>query len=370
MPIHIIQLAAVVLLTLLPSFCHADILIGQTAAFTGASSVSVKECTDGANLYINSVNAKGGVFGQRIKLISLDDGIEPERSVTNAKVLLDQGVLALFLTRGTPNTLAILPLLDKYQTPLVAPSTGAMPLHKPVNQWVFNVRTSYQREAERVVQHLQLIGLSKLAIIQVDDSFGSDAVQGALRALSDARLAPVSHMRFDRAQPKFSSWMNKVVDSAPQAVLFIGSAATVADGIAQLRASGSRAQAVTLSNNASAGFIKALGVNSRGVVVSQVFPYERSTSLAFVREAMDLAKSAGNVELTPQSLEGFAAAKVLVEALRRAGPKPTRQILRAALDGMRSYDLGGLSLGYNPSSHSGLDFVDLAIIDSSGRYMR
>jgi branched-chain amino acid transport system substrate-binding protein len=69
-------------------------------------------------------------------------------------------------------------------------------------------------------------------------------------------------------------------------------------------------------------------------------------------------------------LEGFAAAKVLVEGLRRSGPKPSRERLQAALEGMQKFDLGGLELSYTPTDHSGLDFADLSIITADGKFRR
>ena len=137
----------------------AQIVIGQTAGITGTAAAGVKETTDGAKLYLDSVNAKGGVNGQTIELISMDDKFDPKLAAANAKVLItEKNVVALFLNRGTPHTQAIMPLLAEYKVPLVGPSTGAMALHKPVNPWVFNVRATYQREAECLVQHLSLIG--------------------------------------------------------------------------------------------------------------------------------------------------------------------------------------------------------------------
>lgn len=358
-----------VVLACLAGPVHAELVIGQTADFSGPAAPSVRECTAGARLVIDAVNQAGGIGGERLRLVSLDDALVPERAAANARTLIAQGVLALFLTRGTPQTQALLPLLAEHEIPLVAPSTGALALSQPVNPWVFNVRSSYRREAERVVQHLALVGARRVAIVRVDDSFGEDAEQGALHGLSAQGREPVARLVFDRAKPVFEPLVARLDKADPDAVLFIGSTTGVAQGIAALRASGSHAQAVTLSNNASQGFVQALGANARGVVVSQVFPGERSASLAFVREAAELARRA-NVPLTPQMLEGFAGAKVLVEGLRRAGPHPTRASLRQALDQAHHLDLGGLALAYSPEHHAGLDYVDLAIIDAQGRYQR
>jgi len=348
----------------------AQLRVGQTAGVTGAVASSVKEATDGARLYFDAVNAKGGVAGQMIELQQLDDQFDPKLAVVNAKKLIDQGVIALFLTRGTPHTQAIMPLLTEYKVPLVGPSTGAMVLHQPVHPWLFNVRAPYQREAERVINHLSLIGLERIAIVQVDDSFGADAAGGALKGFTAVGRQPVAHLMYDRAKPDFAPLMPQLTAANPQAVLYIGSGTAVVDGMKALRAAGSRAQLVTLSNNASAGFVKGLGELARGTIVAQVFPYERSLAAPIVKEAHALATAKGMEGVTPAMLEGFASAKVLVEGLRRAGKEPTRATLRAALEGLNKVDIGGLELSYSPADHSGLDFADLSIVDASGKFRR
>ena len=126
---------------------------------------------------------------------------------------------------------------------------------------------------------------------------------------------------------------------------------------------------VLVFENASSGFIKQLGDASRGVIVTQVFPSERAMGQPMVKEATTLARAKGQMELSPAALEGFASAKVMVEALRRAGPKPTRAKVLAALDGLKNYDVGGLEVSYSPQDHSGIDFADLSII-SEGRFKR
>jgi ABC-type branched-subunit amino acid transport system substrate-binding protein len=348
---------------------QAQILIGQTAGFSGPVAAGVKETTEGARLHIDAVNAKGGIAGQKIELISLDDKFEPKLAADNARQLIeDRNVVAMFLTRGTPHTEAIIPLLDKHDVPLIAPSTGAMTLHQPVRKHVFNVRATYQREAEKAITHLATIGMNRIAVVLVDDSFGQDGLAGAQKGLAAAKLSAVVLEKFDRSKPDFSKIAPDVAKSGAQAVLMIASGAAVVDGIKAIRAAGSGAQVVTLSNNASGGFIKSLGENARGVIVSQVFP--QSISYSLVKEAQDLARAKGLGEASPAMLEGYAAAKVLVEALRRAGPKPSRERIQAALEGLSKYDIGGLEVNFSPQDHTGLDFADLSIVTSDGRFRR
>ena len=362
-------LSTIFLLASLIGPASAQIRIGQTAGFTGAVAASVKEATDGAKLYFDAVNARGGVNGQKIELVSLDDQFDVKLATENAQKLINQGVVCLFLNRGTPHTQAIMPLLAEAKITLVAPSTGAMVLHDPVNPWVFNVRAAYQREAERTIAHLNLVSVQRIAVVQVDDTFGADAAVGIRKGLATAKLEPIAYEKYDRTKPDFGPIMPKIVKGDPQAVIFIGSGTAVVDGMKALRAAGSRAQMVTLSNNASAGFVKALGELARGVVVSQVLPSERALGIPIVKEATELAKAKG-LELTPASLEGFASAKVLVEGLRRAGREPTRASLKNALETLNRFNLGGLELSYSPTSHTGLDYADLSIVGPDGKFKR
>jgi ABC-type branched-subunit amino acid transport system substrate-binding protein len=366
---HSFKVLATVLLALAATASQAQILIGQTAGFSGAVAAGVKETTDGARLYIDATNAKGGIAGQKIELISLDDKFDPKLAAENARKLIEeQNVVALFLNRGTPHSEAIIPLLDKHSIALIAPSTGAMSLHQPVKKHVFNVRATYQREAEKAVGHLVTIGITKIALVHVDDSFGNDVLVGAQRGLASAKLQPVLQEKYDRTKPDFSRIAPALAQSGAQAVVLIASGAAAAEAVKALRAAGSAAQVVTQSNNASGGFIKSLGEYARGVIVSQVFP--QSLSYTLVKEAQDMARAKGVTEVTPAMLEGFAAAKVLVEALRRAGPKPSRERIQVALEGLSKFDIGGLEVNFSPQDHTGLDFADLSIITADGRFRR
>ncbi|MHB8949635.1 MAG: ABC transporter substrate-binding protein [Rhodoferax sp.] len=348
---------------------QAQILIGQTVGVTGAVAATVKESMAGAALYIDAVNAKGGVNGEKVKILTLDDKFDTQLTLTNARQLIEEkAVLALFMTRGTPNTQGIIALLDRHGVPLIAPSTGAMVFHQPVQRHIFNVRAPYQREAEKAIAHLVSIGITRIALIHVDDSFGSDGLQGAQRGLNDAKLKAVAVEKFDRSQPDFSAIAPRVAKADPQAVVMIGSGTAVVSAVQAVKAAGSGAQIVTLSNNASSGFAKLLGEQARGMIVSQVLP--QSFRYALVKEATQLANAQNIKDLSPAMLEGFASAKVLVEGLRRSGAKPTRERLQAALEDMQGFDMGGLVISYSPTDHTGLDFADLSIISADGKFRR
>ena len=369
--VSVVSIASVCWLASVTTGALAQIVVGQTAGFTGAVAATVKESTEGATLYIDSVNARGGVNGQKIELVSVDDKFDPKLAAANARSLIvEKRAVVLFLTRGTPHNEQIITVLDELKVPLVGPATGAMLLHTPVRRHVFNVRSTYQREAEKGVGLLSSIGITSIGVLHVDDSFGADGFIGVKAGFEAAKLTPVFVGKYDRAKPDFTQLGNEVKRTNPQAVFVIGSGTHVADALKAIRATGSRAQLVTLSNNASGGFIKLLGDNARGTIITQVFPNERSIASPFVKDALALAKAKNIAELSPAMLEGFAAARVLVEGLRRAGTNPTGDKVRAALESIRGFDLGDMDVTYSASDHTGLDFVDLSIIGKDGRFTR
>ena len=212
------QVATVAALASLSLTSQAQILIGQTVGVTGPVAATVKEAVEGARLYIDSINAKGGIRGEKIELITLDDKFDPKLAAANASTLIvEKKVVALFMNRGTPHAEAIMPLLAEHEIALVAPSTGAMVLHKPVNKYIFNVRSSYQREAEKAIAHLHTLGIKRIAVVHVDDSFGADAFGGAVKGFDKATLQPLVVVKADRNKPDYAVIVPELVKSNAQA---------------------------------------------------------------------------------------------------------------------------------------------------------
>ena len=343
--------------------------IGNSGPSSGANSASMLELLAGARLYFDAVNAEGGVNGRKVQLIQLDDNFEVPRTVRNVeKLVADERVDALLLVRGTPHNEAILPIIERAGVPLIAPSTGAMALHKPVKPLVFNVRTAYRTEAQKLAAVLASTGRKRIALIHVADSFGEDVAQGFLAGLAQRKLDAVAVQKFDRKAVDVDRAAAEVKRASPDTIVIVGAGQAVVAGIQALRALDVKVPVATLSNNASSGFVKALGANAPGVMVTQVFPNEQAADIPLTREASQLARKA-NTALTPAMLEGFAAAKVTVEALRRCAGSCSRADLVKSLDAL-DLDLGGMKLAYSPTHHTGLDFTDLSIIDRAGAFRR
>ena len=354
-----------------PGISRDRILVGQSAGFTGSVAGTVKELTAGAQLYFDHVNGKGGVHGRKIVLESMDDGFDPKRSPDVFKKLIEEKkVFAMFLSRGTPTNEAAYPVLEAARVPLIGPSTGAMSMYNPPRKYMFPVRASYQSETFKIVPQLVNMGINRIALLYVDDSFGKDGLAGVQQAMKQAKLEPVAVASHARGGTKVEEAVAAIGSTDPQAVIMITLADAGVAFVKQMKASGKSPMFITLSNNSSNAFIKNLGADGHGLAVSQVSPYPFSGSEAITREYLALLKGKQDLPPSYSSMEGFIAAKVLVEGLRRAGKEPTREKLIAGLESMKEFDLGGLDVTYGPNLRVGTSYIDLTIIGKTGKFIR
>jgi ABC-type branched-subunit amino acid transport system substrate-binding protein len=348
-----------------------SILIGQSAAFTGPAAQLGIQMRAGAKLWIDHVNAQGGINGRTIELKSRDDKYEAALAADNTKRLInDDRVFALFAYVGTPTSQASLPVFTEARVPFVAPFTGAELLRQPFNRYVFNVRASYYDETEAIVEHLTRIGARKIAVFHQADSFGQAGLDGTTRALTKRGLKVHSLGTVERNTTNVAEAVKTINASQPDAVVMISAYGSIAEFVREMKKSGSLASFYTVSFVGSKALADALGADGHGVMISQVVPFPWSPLTPVVKEYLDLAKRAGNVEVNFSTLEGFLAAKVLTEGLRRAGRDLTRERFVAALESISNLDLGGFGVSFSASNHNASRFVDLAMIGREGKFVR
>lgn len=346
------------------------ILIGRTNGVTGLIAGPNKEMNDGADAYIAWINKRGGVNGRRIEVVTLDDQFDPALTAKNAEALIkEKHVFALFQTRGTPHTQAVVPLLEANKVPLVAPSTGAAVFHEPVHPFVFNVRAKYQDEVIKGVQHFSMLGAKQIALVHVDDAFGRDGLEGFNKGMEEQKLKPAAIVPFDRVKPDIPGIVAELKKANPQAVIVVASAGTTVPLIKALRAEGSRAHIMTLSNNSAKSFVESLGKDGNGVIVAQITPAAELLTTKLGQE-FKLATKEKPAVASYAAMEGFVSAKVLVEGLQRAGRNLTREGFTRALESIRREDIGGLMLTYGPKRHTGSEYVELTMIGKGGRFLR
>ncbi|MBI2307195.1 MAG: ABC transporter substrate-binding protein [Rhodocyclales bacterium] len=355
-----------------PAQPGGTIKLGQSLPLSGALTELGTEYRDGALAYFKWINGKGGVHGRRIELVTLDDGYVVERSVENAKKLLDeQDVFAFFGMFGSANYAALLPLINERSVPSLAPYTGADSLRAQASPTTFWLRASYGDETEKIVDQLTTLGINRIAVFYQDDAFGKAGLAGVEAALAKRRLQVLATGVYDKTKNDVTEAVRTIGAADPQAVVMISTYKPTAAFVKQMRASGRMPQFFALSVVGLKALYAELGAGAAGVAISQVVPFPDSATAPVVRE-MSLLPPAmlPATGITYTTLEGFIAAKVAVEALRRAGPQPTREKVLSALDSLRDYDAGGFMVNYAAGNRLGSRFAEVTIVSKSGKLMR
>ncbi len=353
----------------------AEVVVGQVAPLSGVLASTGQQMVLGGKIYFDWVNAQGGVHGATIRQEVVDDGYKVPETVRLTRALLARPeVVALFGFAGTANVTQLLAdgVLEQGGAALVAPYTGGESLRSPFNPWIFHVRAGYADEAEHMVQQLATLGMDRVAVMYQDDGFGKAGLAGVEAALARRGLKLAASAGYERNTDQVEAVAQAIKAVDAQAVIMIAINKPAAAFVKRYRELGGGAQLYSISVVDPAEIVKIAGLkNAHGLGISQVVPYPYRPLLPVVREYQQLLKKyAPGAEVNYTSFEEFLGAKVLVEALRRAGPAPTRAKVVKALESLQGFDLGGVSVGYSPTSRVGSRYVEVTVIGANGRLMK
>lgn len=153
------------------------ILFSQAAALEGPSSALGQRMRQGIVAAFTEINAKGGVHGRKLRLLSRDDGYDPDRSVAQTLRLIEEDkVFALIGAVGTPTAIATIPITSARGVPFIGPFSGAEFLRDLELSNVVNIRASYGAEAEAWIKHLtEDRHFTRIGIFYQDDAMVSPA---------------------------------------------------------------------------------------------------------------------------------------------------------------------------------------------------
>ena len=351
-----------------PAPAPRRIVWGQSAPLTGAASEIGLAFAGGAKLYVDAFNDANPA--QRIELRQIDDGFEPARAGANAMKLLADGADLLFGFVGTGSSNACAQVAQEKGALFFGPFGAADSLRDAAHANVFHVRPSMADEAFKMVRHCATIGQSRIAVLAEDNPLGRAGLQAVNDAIAELKLPPLVGSAF---VPAGSTQVDAAVASLnklqPQVVIQAALFQTTAAVIQNMRKTGYVGLFMNYSVVGLNPLFLALGKDIRGVVISQVVPSPRSTSVAVVREynaAID------NSDQTPtyESLEGFIAAKTLAEGIRRTGRPFTVPALQRTLAGMTAYDVGGYRINLRAGARDAAWGIELVTVTADGRVVR
>jgi len=355
--------------TLLKAQSTNKIILGQSAAFTGPAAELGIQFNQGARIWFDQLNAQGGVAGKTVEIMNLDDGYEPDRCAANTQKLIAEDVFALFGYIGTPTSLAALPLVTKAQVPFIAPFTGAMGLREPFHKQVFHLRASYNDETALIVRQLTNLGLKKIAVFYQNDAYGKAGLDGVTLALGKQELKPVAQATVERNSVDVAAAVKTLVAAAPDAVVQISAYKSCAAFIRAARQAGYGGTFYNVSFVGTQALADELGKDGAGVVVSQVVPSPYSSARPIAREFAEAVKKVGGkAQANFSSMEGYLAARLLTEGLKRAGSRSnSREGLIQGLESLGSQSLGGFQVNFSANDHVASSFVELSMLTGDGR---
>lgn len=346
------------------------IVLGQSAPFSGAAEQLGLQFHLGAQLYFEALNAKGGVNGRRIEIKRLDDGYEPERCAANTRQLISEDVFALFGYIGTPTSLAALPLATAAKVPFFAPFTGAEALREPFNRYAIHVRASYFDETAAIVRQITSVGIKRISVFYQNDAYGKTGLEGVSRALKALNMEAISTGTVERNSTDVAAAVESIMAQRPESIVQISAYKSCAAFIREARKRGFGGNFYNVSFVGTQALLDELGPDARGVAISQVMPFPYTPITPISGEYLAAVRAKQGRAANYSGIEGFVAAKVFTEAVRRAGRNLTRDNFIAAIQSMKNVDLGGFPVDFSPSKHTGSKFVELTLLTEDGRIRR
>jgi ABC-type branched-subunit amino acid transport system substrate-binding protein len=344
------------------------ILIGQSAPLTGSNAEIGKDIRDGALAYFKKVNDAGGVNGRTIELVTVDDKNDRKTAGENAvRLVNDNQVVALFGFASATLSMDAMPIVKEKKVPFFAPFTGADAIHKQ-GPYVFVMRASYADELVKILEHWGAgLGADRVTVLHYDDEIGNQNYATVERLMKSANRKAVS-VKIKRNAKVEPAQIAAIIQSDPQILVVTTLYEPTTEVLKALKAANRPFNMTSLSFVGPSQLAKSAGPYAAGVSVAGVVPPPTKTVLPIVKECGDVMKKAGVAELNYTNLESCIAAKVLVEAIRRAGRTVNRETLYASLAGMQNYDAGGYTVSFGPQDRHGSKFVELAVISKTGQF--
>ena len=360
---------------------EAEVVFGMVGPFSGAAKEMGKEVRTGIEVAFAAQNEAGGVHGRRLRLVVVDDGFEPARTLAAMRELVEvRKVFGLLGNVGTATAEVAVPYANEKGIVFFGAVSGASFLrHNPPDRYVFNYRASYAEETAAMVRYLvevRRIPAAKIAVFAQDDAFGDAGFDGVARIIRQYRRDPakVLRVRYRRNTADVEEAVRVVTARAKDvgAVIMVATYKAAARFIERLHDSGLRKLVFTnvsdVDSNALADELAQLGPGyAEGVVVTQVVPPPTSKATTLLKYQEQLKKFAAGEKPSYLSLEGWIAARLLIEGLQRTGRALTTDALIDALEGIRGLDLGlGPPLGFGPSEHQASRMVWGTVLEAKG----
>lgn len=358
----------------LPLAATAELTVVQVAPFSGPLADTGRLVRQGLALALEQANSEGGVHGQKLRLVSKDDGYKVDETVRLVREAAADKPVALVGLVGTGNLAALQKrkVIDEVGVPLIGVRTGATDLRHPAHPLVFHLRASYAAEIERLVEVATTLGGRRFGVMYQADAFGEDGLKALKQSLAAHGQTLAVESSYEKNTVKIENAVANLLRATEvNAIVLVSNTKATAGFLKAYRDGGGLAPVYALSVNNDREIVAQIGIRAaHGLGITQVVPFPTSGVLPLTRDYQAwLKRRQPDAQPSVSSLEGYLYGRVLVEALRRAAGKSDPASLVKALKSA-PFDLGGHRVQFAPDSHEGSQFVELTMIGKNGALIR
>ncbi len=351
----------------------AEIVIAQISTKSGPLAVTANGTYEGAKAYFDLINAQGGVNGQRIRFVLEDDQYKPAETIRLLELVAQRDKPLAFLNMtGSPNVLAVQSskTLEQLKIPLVGVTPGAESLRQPGSPWMFHIHAGDRAQVRHILKHVSTLGITKVAVAYQDNPFGMSGLGYFDEAARELNLNVTERVAVPATTERHDAAAARLRGSGAQTyVLILGrySCATLVNG---LRVAGDKVPTYGMSYVPVEAILEKSPLEvAVGMALAQVLPNAMAHKTPFTREFhATMAKHAPGVTPSNAHLTGYLSARITVEAIRRSGATPGPERVAAALRQLK-LDVGGFTVDFAAGKTIATQWVDIGVLDRTGRLM-
>lgn len=353
-----------------PGVTDKTLLIGQTIALEQGKNAYGVAALQGVKLYVDKVNAEGGVHGRKLVLRTLDDENKASNAASNARQLLAEGAFILFGSiEGGPST-AVAEVASAQKVPFFGPMAGSPTLRRPHQPYVFPVRAEHRDEFRALMNWGKTIGMTTVGFLRADTEVGLTHLENVRLISAELGMTLALDLPFkgEVSDAQLDQMVNMLREKKPDLLFNHGSSGLYQRLVVKARAAGVKTVFMGV-NSGSTQLAAKLGDLAHGMVFAQVVPNPRDKRQPITREFLETAsKAQASGDLSYGELEGYLTAKALVMALKASGNHPTREGFIRTLESSR-FDLGGVTVRWKAGDHEGARTVYLSMVGKNGQFL-
>ncbi len=355
-----------------PAVAQEPIRIGSFLSVTGGAAFLGDPEQKTLELYVEKINAAGGVLGRKLQLVAYDSAGDAEKARTFAKRLIEQDKVDVIVGGSTTGeTMAVIPLVEAAQIPFIS-LAGAVVIIEPVKKWVFKTPHTDRMACEKIFIDMQSRKFSKVALISGNGGFDKSMRAQCLGVAKKYGIDVIADETYGDKDTDMTAQLTKIKNTAGvQAVLNAGFGQGPAIVTKNYRQIGITVPLYQSHGVASKDFIKLAGGAAEGVrlpaaalLVADDLPAsdpQRAVVVSYKKEYESRFKS----DLSTFGGHAYDGLMLAVDAMKKAGGTDKAKV-RDAIEGIHGYMGTAGVVNMSPTDHMGLDLTAFRMLEVKG----